>query len=101
MAEPTAILPTVEHAYWCPSHEGRDCYCDPIVTPTEVDGIKVGDTVMVGNRWPATVLGFLVSHPCDLIVRWTGKRPSLDDENTICRRHASVKATNGRGGDDG
>lgn len=91
----------VRHDYWCPVHDGRDCMCSPEVEPTEVDGIKVGDDVLVGNRWPATVLGFLSTHRCDLIVRWTGKRPSLDKENTICRRHADVRLAHSGSSRDG
>ena len=55
----------------------------------ERDGIKVGDRVVlighIDREWPAEVIGF-TSLPCDVVVRWTGIRPSLDDESTVCRK---------------
>lgn len=62
----------------------------PPAPPTERDGLKVGDDVMLvgmqGQRWPAVVEEF--THlECDLVVRWTGVRPSLNERNTVCRKH--------------
>lgn len=58
--------------------------------PTERDGLRVGDEViligMPGQQWPVRIVGFTWL-PCDLVVEWKGMRPSLNERSTICRKH--------------
>lgn len=46
----------------------------------------VGSRLLLNGRWPVEVTGH-TSLPDDLVVRWLGMAPSLDDVNTICLRH--------------
>jgi len=39
-----------------------------------------------GAEYPVEVVGF-TSLPDDLVVRWLGLRPSLNEINTICLNH--------------
>lgn len=67
--------------------------------PSERDGLRVGDSVVVvgyqGQRWPGVIECF--THlTCDLVLRWTGASPSLADRNTICRKHVrEIRAAEG------
>ena len=72
-----------------PDDEAANYYDDPPPL-TERDGLRVGDAVILtslyGAEWPAVIEGFN-SLPNDIVVCWTGKRPSLDDRSTISRSH--------------
>lgn len=76
--------------YWPP---------EPPAPPTERDGIKVGDKIIItglsGTEWSAEVIGFN-SLENDIVVRWMDVHPGLDQENTISRSHVKAVRVVGR-----
>lgn len=72
------------HHYWCPYPE-RDCVCPAdLASPTERDGLAVGDRVTVNGYREATVDGFNTL-ACDVILR-----RDTGDRDTVCRKQAAV-----------
>lgn len=75
--------PYDEHDPWCPTLNQP---------PTERDGLRVGDRVLLVpmnhlGPWPARIVGFQATSECCMVVEWTGVSPSLAERNTVCRKH--------------